>query len=105
MRAFGDPHEGLPLRRRRADAAGLAHLVEEVRDADLEELVEIRRDDAEKPQPLAQRCRFALGQGQDPFVERKLGEFPVQELFGVERERGDLAAFWGNRLSDYRNGV
>jgi hypothetical protein len=52
------------------------------RGAHLEKLVEVGRDDAQKPQPLQQRHVRALGPVQHPLIEGKNAVVAVQELDG-----------------------
>ena len=56
-----------------------AHQFADSRDADHEEFVEVRREDAEKPCPLEHRVRFVPGLFQDPTVEAEPSEGTAQE--------------------------
>ena len=49
-------------------------------DADLEELVEIRRHDAEKAQPLEQRHRRVLGLREHAPLELEHAELAIEEM-------------------------
>jgi hypothetical protein len=69
------------LRRRRSPAAGLDHLVDQVRHADLEELVEDRRDDAHVAQPLRERHGLARRLCQHPLGKGELRQLAVEETF------------------------
>ena len=59
----------------------------ETGDADLEELVEVRRDDGDEAQPLEQRHRVVGRLRQHAAIERELAELAVDEL----RRRWDSA--------------
>ncbi len=61
----------------RARRAG-ANLLGQVRHPDLEEFIEVGRDDADVAQPLRQRNRSTQGHRQHAFVERKQRQLPVQ---------------------------
>src|SRR5207245_10896150 len=82
MGAFAD--QGENLRRRRL--SGNRYLVAEpdallqLGDADLEELVEVARQDAQEPQPLKCGNPPVLGLGEHPLVERQNGELAREEL-------------------------
>ena len=52
----------------------------EPRDADLDELIEVGRNDAEETQPLQQRHRFVRCLCQHAPVELEDAEFPVEEV-------------------------
>jgi hypothetical protein len=65
-----------PLRRGRADA-GVALLLQAC-DTNLEELVEVRREDREELQPLQEPLGGILCQGQDALVEVEPRELAVQ---------------------------
>jgi hypothetical protein len=49
-------------------------------DADLEELVQVARQDAQETQPLQDRNPPVLGLGEHPLVERQNGELAREEL-------------------------
>jgi hypothetical protein len=77
----------------RADQArGLALLLFQAGDADLEELVEVGTDDAHVAQPLEDGHGRMLGHGQYPFVEFQQRQFTVEEpgFGGRARRRAGL---------------
>mmetsp|Transcript_100847 Transcript_100847/g.281024 ORF Transcript_100847/g.281024 Transcript_100847/m.281024 type:complete len:722 (+) Transcript_100847:177-2342(+) len=61
-------------------AERVARSLQHVREAHLEELVEIAGHDADIAQPLQQRHVLALGLGQHPAVELEDGLFAVEQL-------------------------
>ena len=71
---------------------GLEVVVElglEAGDADLEELVEVRRRDRQEPEPLQERVRGVAGLFQDPLVEVEPAQLAVDEEAGIgRRSRG-----------------
>src|SRR5207302_999216 len=74
-------------------------------DADLEELVQVARQDAQEPQPLQRRNPPVLGLGEHPLVECQDGELARQEL-GLDfarRKPGALEALarFGERLRGF----
>jgi hypothetical protein len=71
---------------RRLGQAELDRLLQP-RDADLEELVEVRGDDGDEAQALEQRHRLVRGLREHAPVEREQAELAVEEL----RRRGDSA--------------
>ena len=82
MSALAD--QGENLRRRRL--SGNRYLVAEadalfqLGDADLEELVQVARQDAQEAQPLQRRKPPVLGLGEHALVERQDGELAREEL-------------------------
>ncbi len=69
---------------------GLEVVVElglEAGDADLEELVEVRRRDRQEPELLQERVRGVAGLFQDPLVEVEPAQLAVDEEAGVGRGR------------------
>jgi hypothetical protein len=60
-------------------------LLLQARDADLEELVQVRRDDAEEFQPLQDRDALVLGLREDAAVELESLQLPVEEMLVLDR--------------------
>ena len=90
MGALAD--QGEYLRRRRL--SGNRYLVAEpdalfqLGDADLEELIQVARQDAQEAQPFQRRDPPVLGLGEHPLVERQHGQLPREEL-GLDLARGN----------------
>ena len=68
-------------------------LLLQARDADLEELVEVRRDDAEEAQPLEQRHRLVLGLREHAAVEFERLQLAVEEMLGRQTSDACRTAF------------
>src|SRR5258708_14179803 len=79
MGALADLHKRLPPRRGGVQTPGLAHLAHQFRGTDLEELIQVRGDDAHVSQALGQRNHRAAGQGKHALVEGEVRELAVQE--------------------------
>jgi hypothetical protein len=79
-RAFGDRRQLLGDRHA-VELRGRvgAHQLLQLRDAHLEELVEVVADDRQVPQPLEQGDRRVVGEREHPFVEREDAELAVQQ--------------------------
>jgi hypothetical protein len=81
---FGDLAQHLPGRHRvrfgRRPPAG--DLLLQAADADLEELVEVARDDAQEAQALEQRVARVLGLLEHAAVEGEQAQFAVEEPLG-----------------------
>jgi hypothetical protein len=75
---------------RRADRHIRGDLVEDPGDADHEELVEVRREDAAELDPLEQRLVGVGGEIEDALVEVEPRELAVQKRAGggVDRRHG-----------------
>src|SRR5258706_3342447 len=76
--------QGKNLRRRRLsgnhDLVAEPDALLQLGDADLEELVQVARQDAQEPQPLQRGNPPVLGLGEHPLVERQNGELAREEL-------------------------
>ena len=64
--------------------AAQAHLLLDAGDADLEELVEVARHDAQEAQALEQRHGRIGGLGEHAALELQQGEFAIDEVIAAE---------------------
>ena len=81
--------ERLDVGARSMPVSGLARRLEAVGEADLEELVEVRRDDADVAQPLEQRHVVALRLREHAPVELEDRALAVQQRRHRHGGRGD----------------
>src|SRR6266576_7214059 len=76
--------QGENLRRRRLswnhDLVAEPDALLQLGDADLEELVQVARQNAQEPQPLERRNPPVLGLGEHTLVERQHGKLACEEL-------------------------
>jgi hypothetical protein len=72
----------------RAGRLRVGQFLHGVGDPDLEELVEVRRHDAQVTQPLEQRHLGSAGHREHPGVECQRAEVPLQQHCGRRRLHG-----------------
>ena len=77
-------------------AAADADLLLDAGDADLEELVEVARHDAQETQALEQRHGGVGGLGEHAALELQQGQFAVEEVFGRVGERRAGRVHWNS---------